>query len=170
MEAPALWMQLAKLMLWTVEEKVECSRCWAVGWRRRQGTSELQYLDGGQFLDHEEGKTGLPRIMGELAEEIVSKGMEAKEESLWCTSTYVKETEGPKVIAGAWQFWIVPLVKKLSWDSSEFFGRRLQTSMTRATVQDSTAGPGQNPPHGTSSGWWVILPWRLGTVHEFTGT
>ena len=24
--------------------------------------------------------------------------------------------------------------------------------------------------YGTSSGWWVILPWRLGTMHEFTGT
>ena len=21
-----------------------------------------------------------------------------------------------------------------------------------------------------SSDWWVILPWRLGTLHEFTGT
>ena len=30
------------------------------------------------------------------------------------------------------------------------------------------AGP--NPPCGTSSSWWVILPWRLGAVHEFTGT
>ena len=29
--------------------------------------------------------------------------------------------------------------------------------------------PTSNSPYGTSSGWWVILPWRLGTVHEFTG-
>ena len=28
---------------------------------------------------------------------------------------------------------------------------------------------GSNPPYGTSSGLWVILPWRLGAVHEFTG-
>ena len=27
-----------------------------------------------------------------------------------------------------------------------------------------------NPPYGTSSGFWVILPWRLGYEHEFTGT
>ena len=25
---------------------------------------------------------------------------------------------------------------------------------------------GPNPPYGASSGWWVILPWRLGAVHE----
>ena len=28
---------------------------------------------------------------------------------------------------------------------------------------------GKKPPHGASSAWWVILPWRLGTVHEFAG-
>ena len=52
----------------------------------------------------------------------------------------------------------------------EFFRHRLQTSMTRAAVEDSTAGLGQNPPYGTSSGWWVILPWHLRAVHDFTGT
>ena len=59
------------------------------------------------------------------------------------------------------------------WESlgyHEFFGRRLQTSMTRATVEDSTAGLGQTLRTGTSSGWWAILPWRLGSEHEFTGT
>ena len=30
----------------------------------------------------------------------------------------------------------------------EFFGHRLQTSMTRATVEDSTAGPGQTVSAG----------------------
>ena len=29
---------------------------------------------------------------------------------------------------------------------------------------------GPNPPHGASSGWLLILPWRLGAVHEFIGT
>ena len=24
--------------------------------------------------------------------------------------------------------------------------------------------------YGSFSGWWVILPWRLGTVHESTDT
>ena len=50
----------------------------------------------------------------------------------------------------------------------EFFGRRLQTSMARATVEESTAGLGQTL-RGTSSVWWVTLPCRLG-VHEFTGS
>ena len=27
----------------------------------------------------------------------------------------------------------------------------------------------RNPPCGTSSGWWVIRPWRPAAVHEFTG-
>ena len=31
-------------------------------------------------------------------------------------------------------------------------------------VKDAWSGP--SPLYGTSSGWWVILPWRLGTVHE----
>ena len=64
----------------------------------------------------------------------------------------------------------------------EFFGRRLQTSMTRATVEGGPAGhtlrlsvpdsggqhgrSGPNPPNGASSGWWVILPWRPGAVHQ----
>ena len=34
--------------------------------------------------------------------------------------------------------------------------------------QHGRSGP--NLPHGTSSGWRVILPWRLGAVHEFPGT
>ena len=29
---------------------------------------------------------------------------------------------------------------------------------------------GQPLRTGTSSGWWVILPWRLGAVHEIIGT
>ena len=41
-------------------------------------------------------------------------------------------------------------------------------SVTRATVEDGRSGP--NPSYGTCSGWWVILPWRLGAVHHFTGT
>ena len=41
--------------------------------------------------------------------------------------------------------------------------------MARATVEDSSAGLGHTP-YETASGWWVILPWRLGAVHEFTGT
>ena len=39
---------------------------------------------------------------------------------------------------------------------------RFPTSMSRAT--------GPITPYGTSSGRWFILPWRLWTVHEFTGT
>ena len=31
-------------------------------------------------------------------------------------------------------------------------------------------GSWPNPPCRTFSGWWVILPWRLGTVHESTDT
>ena len=27
-----------------------------------------------------------------------------------------------------------------------------------------------NPQYGTSSAGWVVLPWRFGIVHEFTGT
>ena len=38
--------------------------------------------------------------MGELAEEIVNKGMASKQETLWWTSTYAKEVEGPMVIEG----------------------------------------------------------------------
>ena len=45
----------------------------------------------------------------------------------------------------------------------EFFGHRRQTSMTRATVEDSTAGLGQTLRTGR-----LVLPRRLGTVHEFT--
>ena len=45
----------------------------------------------------------------------------------------------------------------------EFVGHRLQTSMTHATVEDSTAVLGQNTPYGTPSGW------RLGAVHGFSG-
>ena len=52
----------------------------------------------------------------------------------------------------------------------KFFCHRLQPSMTRATVEDRTAGLGQNPPYWTSSGCMVIFLWRLGAVHEFTGT
>ena len=51
----------------------------------------------------------------------------------------------------------------------EFFGPRLPTSMTGATVEDS-GWSGPNPPYETTCGWWVILPWRLGVVHEFIGT
>ena len=40
----------------------------------------------------------------------------------------------------------------------EFFGHRHQSSMTRATAEDSTPGLGPNLPYGTSSGWWVTLP------------
>ena len=57
-----------------------------------------------------------------------------------------------------------------SSETPEFFGHRLQTSKTRATVEESTAGSGPRPPCGASSGWWVILPRRLGTVHELAGT
>ena len=46
----------------------------------------------------------------------------------------------------------------------------IDLSMTRATAEESTVGLGQTSPYETSSGWWVILPWRLGTAHEFTGT
>ena len=55
-------------------------------------------------------------------------------------------------------------------DTPEFFGHRLQTLTTRATVEVWHGRPGPNPPHGTSSAWWVILLWRQGTVHELIGT
>ena len=42
--------------------------------------------------------------------------------------------------------------------------------MTRATVEDSTTGLGQTLPYVKSSERWVILPVRLGAVHDFTGT
>ena len=48
-------------------------------------------------------------------------------------------------------------------------GHRLQTSMTRAGVEDCTAGL-RKPSVWTSSGWWAILLWHHGPVHEFTGT
>ena len=54
--------------------------------------------------------------------------------------------------------------------SPDFFCRRLQSWLTRATLGDSTAELCQNPPYGASSGWLVILSWRLGSVHEFTCT
>ena len=58
----------------------------------------------------------------------------------------------------------------------EFFGRRLQTSMTRATVKDSTAGLGQILVRGV---FWLVgypsmasrgcarIPWRMGCQEEF---
>ena len=45
-----------------------------------------------------------------------------------------------------------------SSEPPEFLGHRLQTSMTRAIVEDSTAGLGRTSRDGGSSGWWVILP------------
>ena len=47
-----------------------------------------------------------------------------------------------------------------SSEPPEFFGHRLQTSMTRAIVETSTEGLGQT----MSSCWWVILPWRPGGI------
>ena len=44
--------------------------------------------------------------------------------------------------------------------------RRLRTSMTLATVEESTAGLGHKP----SVREWVILPVPLRTVHAFSGT
>ena len=45
----------------------------------------------------------------------------------------------------------------------EFFGHGLQTLMTRATVED-----GPDISYGVLC--WVTPSWRLGAVHEFTGT
>ena len=41
--------------------------------------------------------------------------------------------------------------------------------MSRATVEDSATGLRQTLRTERPL-WWVILPWRLGAVHEFTGT
>ena len=49
----------------------------------------------------------------------------------------------------------------------EFFCHRPQTSMTRASVEDRTADLGQTLRTGRPL---VILPRRLGAVHEFSGT
>ena len=61
-----------------------------------------------------------------------------------------------------------PLVE--SSELSQFCGHRLQTLKTRVTVEDSNGRSGPNPLYGTSSDWWIILPWRLGAVHESPGT
>ena len=37
-------------------------------------------------------------------------------------------------------------------------------------MDDPCGRSGPNPPFGTSSGWWVIIPWCLGAVYEFIGT
>ena len=62
---------------------------------------------------------------------------------------------------------------------AEFFGRRLRTSMTRATVEDSTTGLGQNPPvrdvhlfgglsfPGVSGVWTKSLARRLPEAFRF---
>ena len=42
-----------------------------------------------------ESEAGLRRLMEELAEQIIFKGIEPKQESLWWTSTFAEETEGP---------------------------------------------------------------------------
>ena len=60
--------------------------------------------------------------------------------------------------------------------NDEFFGHRLQTSMTRATAEDSTAGLGQTSRtgralvgglsfHGVSE--LCMDPWRTGCQEEF---
>ena len=50
--------------------------------------------------------------MLELAAEIVRKEMKLRQESQWSTSTYAEDAEGPMVVEGGRQFWIVPWVKR----------------------------------------------------------
>ena len=59
------------------------------GEKREQGLPEWWIMS--------ESNTGLQRNMGELAEEIVSKGMEPKQDTLQWTSKHGKEMNGPMV-------------------------------------------------------------------------
>ena len=56
--------------------------------RRGLGSPDHQHFVGGQFLGFQRKYGGPATIDEELGEELVSKGMEPKQASLWWTSTY----------------------------------------------------------------------------------
>ena len=58
-----------------------------------QGTPDLHNLVGRHLWMLSDSKHDPQRIMGELPQEIISKEMGPKQESLWWTSTYAKETD-----------------------------------------------------------------------------
>ena len=88
-------MILAKCTMWNVEESGELvvRGCGSV--EKGAGLSVLQrVLWSDNFWIMNENKVGMQRTMEELAEEIVCKGMEPKQESFWWTSTQAKEMGG----------------------------------------------------------------------------
>ena len=73
---------------------------------------DLQHTVSRQLLDRDRNHKVLDRMMAKLAEEIVSKGVAPKQESLRWTRTYAKDAEEPVVIEGRWEFWVLFFVKK----------------------------------------------------------
>ena len=57
------------------------------------------------------------------------------------------------------------------WGARNELGTPRVLRSSTSNLDDPSDSGGQhgrsarNPPYGASSGWWVILPWRLGDVH-----
>ena len=57
-----------------------------------------------------------------------------------------------------------------SSEPPEFLGHRLEPIDDPCASGGEHGRSGPHSPYGPSSGWWVIFPWRLGAVHDFTST
>ena len=106
--------------------------------------SDLQHTVGGQHLDYERKQNRVAKGHGELAEEIVGKGLDPKQETLWWTSTFAVEAEEQLVIEGADKFWIIPFVKKFDcWVKVRVWDEKGNEERRELVVQGGPLAPQQ---------------------------